>query len=200
MLIWVVALHCEAKPVIDHFRLKKSARHRAFDLFHGDEMICVISGIGKTCAAAATAWVAGLQHETASVCWINLGIAGSANHNIGDICRLTKIVEVQNDRAYYPLPDLQSDIKPASCISLDKASVDYHPADLYDMEASAFFSTAVRFSRADVVHSLKVIGDNPEQPPQRDKPIISELIFRQINSISDFAESLISFNKKLPYE
>src|SRR5210317_39526 len=139
MLIWVAALHCEAKPVIDHYRLKKSARHRAFDLFHKDEMICVISGVGKTCAAAATAWVAGLQHASASICWINLGIAGAANHNIGDIFRLSKITDMKNNRSYYPQSEFHSDIKTAACISLDQASVYYHPADLYDMEASAFF-------------------------------------------------------------
>jgi hypothetical protein len=200
MLIWVVALHCEAKPVIDHYRLKKSARHRAFDVFQNDEMICVISGVGKTCAAAATAWVAGLQHASAAICWINLGIAGGANHNIGDIFWLRKITETQNDRSYYPLSELSSDMNTASCISLDQASVDYHPADLYDMEASAFFSTAMRFSSAELVHSLKVIGDNREQPPERNKSVISELIFKQISSITGFAENLITFNKRISYE
>jgi hypothetical protein len=200
MLIWVVALPCEAKPVIDHYRLKKSTRHRAFDLFQNDEMICVISGIGKTCAAAASAWVAGLQHASASICWINLGIAGGADHNIGDIFWLSKITETRNDRSYYPLSVLHSDIKTASCISLDQACVDYHPSDLYDMEASAFFSTAIRFSSAQLVHSLKVIGDNRQQPPERNKSITSELIFQQLSSIAGFAENLISFNNKTCYE
>lgn len=200
MLIWVVALHCEAKPVIDHYRLKKSDRYSAFDLFHNDEMICVISGVGKTCVAAASAWAAGLQHASASICWINLGIAGGANHNVGEIFRLNKITETQNDRSHYPLSEFNSDIKTAGCISLDHASAEYHPAELYDMEASAFFSTAIRFSRAELVQSLKVIGDNRDQPPQRNKSVISDLIFQQIGSIAGFAEELLTYNKKICHE
>ena len=57
MLVWVVAMHCEAKPVIDYYRLKKSRIDHAFDLYRGDQMLCVISGIGKTAVAAASAWV-----------------------------------------------------------------------------------------------------------------------------------------------
>ena len=200
MLIWVVALHCEAKPIIDHYRLKKSAEHRAFNLYYNDKMLCVISGIGKTCAAAATAWAAGLRRTSASICWINLGVAGGADHSIGDIFRLSKITEKQNDRIYYPLSAFHSDLKTASCISLDQASIDYHPADLYDMEASAFFSTAIRFSSAELVHSLKIIGDNREQPPERDKSIVSALVSEQIRPITGFAESLITLNEKTCYE
>ena len=55
MLIWVCALHCEAKPVIDYYRLSKSHDDNAFDLYQSDRMICVISGSGKLASAAATA-------------------------------------------------------------------------------------------------------------------------------------------------
>ncbi|NNE62483.1 MAG: hypothetical protein HKN34_00230 [Gammaproteobacteria bacterium] len=163
-------------------------------------MTCVISGIGKTCAAAATAWAAGLQHTSASICWINLGVAGGADHSIGDIFRLDRITEKQTDRSHYPVTVFHSDIKTASCISLDQASIDYHPADLYDMEASAFFSTALRFSSVELVHSLKIIGDNRDQPPEQDKSIVSALVSEQIRPITGFAESLITLNEKKCYE
>ena len=58
MLIWVCAMHCEAKPVIDFYRLKKSHDDNAFDLYRGDKMACIISGIGKLASAAASAWIA----------------------------------------------------------------------------------------------------------------------------------------------
>ena len=95
MLIWISALHCEAKPVIDHYRLKKSPQHRAFDLFHNDEMCSVISGIGKNAVAAATAWMGGLQHASHSLCWINLGVAGTAEKELGEIFSLNKINQGQ---------------------------------------------------------------------------------------------------------
>ena len=37
MLIWVAALHCEAKPVIDYYRLRK-LHGQAFDVYRGDGM------------------------------------------------------------------------------------------------------------------------------------------------------------------
>ena len=57
-VIWVSALHCEAKPVIDYYRLKKSHDDNAFDLYRGDDMLCIISGVGKIASAAACAWIA----------------------------------------------------------------------------------------------------------------------------------------------
>ena len=190
MLIWVCALHCEAKPVIDHYRLKKSPKHRAFDLFHNDDILCVISGIGKTAAAAATAWAAGLQHHSNSLCWINLGVAGTAEKELGEIFSLNKITDQQTGHSFYPVTTFNSDIYSAQCLSLDKPSSNYLPDTLYDMEASAFFYTAARFSSAELVHSLKVISDNELYPPVRDKAQVSDLIYRQITRISGFAEKL----------
>ncbi|NNE62697.1 MAG: hypothetical protein HKN34_01315, partial [Gammaproteobacteria bacterium] len=71
---------------------------------------------------------------------------------------------------------------------------------LYDMEASAFFSTAIRFSSAELVHSLKIIGDNRDQPPELDKSIVSALVSEQIRPITGFAKSLIKLNEKTCYE
>ena len=82
MLIWVCALHCEAKPVIDFYRLKKSHDDTAYDLYRGQDMACIVSGPGKLASAAATAWIAGRQQQTASLTWINLGCAGAAELDI----------------------------------------------------------------------------------------------------------------------
>ena len=79
MLIWVCALHCEAKPVIDFYRLKKSHDDTAFDLYRGDDMVCIISGTGKVASSAACAWLAARYADAASLAWINLGIAGAAH-------------------------------------------------------------------------------------------------------------------------
>ena len=77
MLIWVCALHCEAKPVIDFYRLKKSHDDNAFDLYRGENMACIISGMGKLASAAASAWIAARYEDSASIAWINLGVAGA---------------------------------------------------------------------------------------------------------------------------
>lgn len=198
MLIWVTALHCEAKPVIDFYRLKKSAVYRSFDLYQNDKMQCVISGIGKTSAAAATAWVAALNHQAASIAWINLGIAGAASQGIGEIFWLNKVTDGHSNQHYYPTATFNHPIQPASCISLDQPVSDYHADVIHDMEASAFFVAATRFSTSELAHSLKVISDNHQQQTAAfDKPVISRLIQKQLETIDCFAQNLLQLNQPL---
>lgn len=197
MLIWVAALHCEAKPVIDYYRLKKSSRHNGFDLYQNEDMLCVISGMGKISAAAATAWAAVVKDRGDSICWINLGTAGAADKAIGDIFRLGKITDSQSNRNYYPVPAFTSRIPQIACISLDQPSDDYHADAIFDMEASAFFATATRFSSAELVHGLKVISDNRHQQTGFDKKMTSELVHRQIEQIDHFAEDLQILNREM---
>lgn len=190
MLVWVVALHCEAKPVIDHYRLKKSASHHAFDVYLKDNMHCIISGIGKTAAAAATAWIAGLNRHKHPIAWINLGTAGSSAHSMGAALSILKISDNNSNRNFYPVPIFDSGLEPAHCRTLDKPSVEYHPHQIFDMEASAFFDVATRFSSAELVQCLKIISDTPAQKTGRDKARISELINQHIVELAGFAQSL----------
>lgn len=197
MLIWVAALHCEAKPIIDFYRLKKSPRQNAFDLYQKPDMQCVISGIGKIASAAATAWVAALNHQQSSICWINLGTAGAASAPVGEIYWLNKITDSQSNRSYSPVPTFTIELQSKSCISLDQSSTNYHSNAIYDMEASAFFATASRFSTAEMVHSLKVISDNQQYQTGYDKPAVSKLIQKQLAVINGFVENLRVHNKQL---
>ena len=137
MLVWVVALHCEAKPVIDYYGLKKSASHHAFDVYLKDNMHCIISGIGKIAAAAATAWIAGLNRHKHPIAWINLGTAGSSAHSMGAAVSIFKISDSDSNRNFYPVPIFDSGLEPAHCHTLGKPSIDYHPHQIFDMEASA---------------------------------------------------------------
>ncbi len=189
MLIWVSALRCEAKPVIDYYRLKKSADHRAFDLYQNNDIVCIVSGIGKTAVAAATAWAAALFHANSNMAWINLGSAGSASDPVGSLFWINKITE-QPDLYYAPVPTFNTDLESRSCMTLNEPGSDYHSDHLFDMEASAFFTTATRFSSTKLVHCLKVISDNRNQPPLRDKAAISLLIQNHIEAIANFAEKL----------
>ena len=51
---FIVALSCEAKPIIDELRLTKQLSPTPFPVFRSDFHQLVISGIGKVAAAAAT--------------------------------------------------------------------------------------------------------------------------------------------------
>ncbi|MDH5352872.1 MAG: hypothetical protein OEY09_00405 [Gammaproteobacteria bacterium] len=196
MLIWIAALHCEAKPVIDFYRLKKSPAHRGFDLYQNDDMCLVVSGIGKTSAAAATAWVAALQSTCASTAWINLGIAGAASHEIGSAFWVSKITCKSTGQNYYPVPTFSIDFNISACTTLDQASNEYQPSTLYEMEASGFFATATRFSSAELIHCLKFVSDNQHQQSRFEKAAISTLINQHMETIDKFAKNLQLLNQQ----
>lgn len=197
MLIWVAALHCEAKPIIDHYRLKKSPAHSNFDVYLKEDMLCIISGIGKTAVAAATAWIAGLNKDETSIAWINIGTAGSATHTIGTALSIDKISDDISDRLFHPQTLFDPGLESAHCQTLSKPSTDYHVQLIYDMEASAFFETACRFSGTGLVHCLKIISDNPSQQIGRDKARISEIIKTKMAQLAGFAESLNEMNDQV---
>ncbi len=195
MLIWVVALHCEAKPVIDYYRLEKSTQHRKFDLYHNDSICCVVSGIGQSAAAAATAWVATLHISQPVLAWINIGIAGAAQDEVGSLFWVDQILS-QHAAPCYPIALFESNIVSRGCFTLDDSSTDYKPDLLYDMEASAFFAAATQFSATELVHCLKVISDNNNHPPQRNKAKVSHLIQQNIDRIDAFANNLLQLKTR----
>ena len=47
--------------------------------------------------------------------------------------------------------------------TLERPDFDYRRKGAFDMEASGFYPTALRFSQPQLVHCLKVISDNREQ-------------------------------------
>jgi adenosylhomocysteine nucleosidase len=195
MLVWVTAMHCEAKPIIDYYRLKKSQSHHAFDVYQGEGVECIVTGIGKSACAAATAWIAALNHLARSTVWINIGIAGSATHEIGTALLIDKISETAHDRHHYPPVQIKSTMQLAHCQTLDLPSTDYHPDRVYDMEASSFFDTATRFSPAELVQCVKIVSDNPSHQTGRNKARIGELIQQHINQLAQLALDLQAMNK-----
>ena len=197
MIIWVAAIHCEAKPVIDFYRLKKSHEHHAFDVYLGDNICCIVSGIGKLNSAAATAWIAALNQQSRSIAWINIGTAGSDSHTIGSAWWLNKITDVESDRRSYPVPLINNKLPTGHCLTHNQVDDVYHAQCLSDMEASAFFDTATRFSSAELVHCIKVISDNKETPCSKNKNMVSQLIQKNIIPITQFSQALEQLNQQV---
>jgi nucleoside phosphorylase len=192
MLIWVCAMHCEAKPVIDFYRLKKSHGNNAFDLYRGDNMACIISGIGKLASAAASAWIAATHDETTSIAWVNLGIAGAATHEPGAIFALNQVIDADTGQRYYPIPGADSTLPGCACLTLSQPSDDYREEYLFDMEASGFMHSALRFSSAELTQSIKIVSDNHGHQTGKDRPRVSALIHQHIELIDKQATGLIA--------
>jgi nucleoside phosphorylase len=197
MLIWVSALHCEAKPVIDFYRLKKSHEDNAFDLYRGDGMACIISGTGKIASSAACAWIAARYRDQASIAWINLGIAGAAKHDLGTIFSLHQVIDADDGHRYYPAAACGFELEGSSCMTLSQPSEDYREEYLFDMEASGFMYASLRFSSAELIKSVKIVSDNRNEKIGMNRQRVSDLVNQHIASIDRQASALIALNDEV---
>ncbi|VAW81640.1 hypothetical protein MNBD_GAMMA12-712 [hydrothermal vent metagenome] len=61
MIFIVTALDCEARPLIQHYKLRRCQQFKPFPLYTGDDIRLVVSGIGAVNAMLATAMMAGIN-------------------------------------------------------------------------------------------------------------------------------------------
>ena len=196
MLIWVCALHCEAKPLIDSYRLKKLGHPNTFDCYQNADVSCIVSGMGSINMAAATAWSASHFSDNGSSAWINLGIAGHQYLDIGTTILASQVRQVDQDACIYPVPLPRILMTRMPVESQQKENYQYSDKFVYDQEAFAFLKTASRFSPLELCQSIKVISDNDHTPPTRNKNQISELIAEAIPGIKSFADALLEIRQQ----
>lgn len=153
--------------MIDHWRLKRDANSHAFAVYHrslpGERISLVVSGIGKVNAAAACAHLYQTCTPQRAV-WINVGIAGHGLSTCGETLIAHSIEDQSNGNKYYPPLLFKSPCPSTHLISVDVVSEHYPENAAIDMEASAFFATANKYTTAEFVQSIKVISDNRENP------------------------------------
>ena len=197
MLIWVCALHAEAKPVIDYYRLKKSQDDNAFDLYTSEDQACIVSGIGKVASAAACAWMAARYYSPRSLAWINLGTAGAASHPTGSLFQVNQVIDADTGQRFYPVAIDGPGLDGHACLTLSRPGEDYDERYLFDMEASGFMYSCLRFSTAELVQSLKVVSDNREVKTGLDRQQVSRLIEQHMPIIDAQATALSELNTEV---
>lgn len=135
-----------------------------FPLYRNDTMCLVVSGIGKTLAAAATAYL----HETCGAlpyqAFLNVGIAGHYQSITGTALIANRIIEGATGHTWYPGQVTADSIGRTSLITVDIVEHGYLHDAAYDMEAAGFYPIACRASTTELVQSLKVISDCPGKP------------------------------------
>ena len=192
MLIWLCALKCEAKPLIDFYRLQKEHTGHRYTTYRGNGMTCIVSGIGSLNMAGAAEW-AGRSSGTQSgpQLWINLGIAGHASLELGSLAIAASYRAANGSAAIAARLPFPTDLPLVPLISLPQPQSHYPPDAMIDMEGWGFASTLKQNHNMQWVQSLKVISDNEKHPPTRDKAIISGLIAAKMQAIDEFACALI---------
>jgi nucleoside phosphorylase len=104
MLLIHTALHAEARALIAHFNLKRRHDEHAFACYYHDNIHLVESGTGKTNAATSVGWLSAKISAENSV-WLNIGMAGHASHDIGEL-RLAHHIEDQAKGHHWSPPIL----------------------------------------------------------------------------------------------
>ena len=185
----VVALPAEAKPIASWFKLNRVNPERGFPVYRQQHIALVVAGPGKANAAAATAYLYACCGFPENGIWINIGICGQADGEIGDIRLAHKISDVSAGRDWYPPLAIKAPCPSASLRTVDQPDLSYRHSDLVDMEASGFYQTACRFTTGELVQTLKVVSDNKETPADR---IDAALAYRLIGTALDTLDQLLA--------
>ena len=197
MLHIVTALPCEAKPLIQHYRLNGRQPENGFRIYENDQIRLIIAGIGKCAAAAACAYLQGMETNSKHA-WLNLGIAGHATLEVGEALLAHKITDAATGNHWYPPMPFKRPCQSLELITRDQPEADYDANAAIDMEASGFYATAIRFNSSELVQVLKVISDNHANPATEvNAALAEELICARLDVVDQVIQQLQQLNKKL---
>jgi len=156
------ALRCEARTIIDFYRLKRLNQAELFPIYEDKQktVSLTVTGTGKTAAASAVMYTGLLLEIGKTGICINTGIAGHADMPQGRAVLANKITDFAAGRTWYPQILTDPGCPATELITLDRPSYAYQVRALFDMEASGFYEASTRFTTAEFCHCLKVVSDN----------------------------------------
>ncbi len=178
MIHFVVALLPEAQPLIDYYHLKALPNSEPFKVYEGDGKRLIISGIGKTQAASAAAFLHVFSGGLRNQIWMNVGVAGHSERNLGDGILAHKVTDQVSGKSWYPPIVIETPCPTESVLTVERPETRYQGSWVYEMEAAGFYSTAVRFSTAELIHCFKVISDNPKSSTKKVSPALAKRLIR----------------------
>ena len=166
----VFASMLEAKPFVQGMSMQHLEK-KPFALYQKDNMMLVISGVGKANAAMATAYCC-FRYQPA--CVLNLGAAGAAAAagKLGDVFQINRVIEpdrieITTDKT--PVYELKR-LKGFSAASLSTRDIPVittedrknisEIANLMDMEGAAIVQACQRFNTPCIL--FKFVSDTPE--------------------------------------
>jgi adenosylhomocysteine nucleosidase len=188
---FVVALPSEARPIIGRLDLKRCEQARGVTLYRREDFRLAVSGIGKAASAAAVGYIAGGEPSATRHIWLNVGIAGHATLAKGTAGIAHRITDQATGTSYCPSIAFRTPCQTYALVCHDKPTTSYAQDAMCDMESSAFFSAASRFSSVDFVQALKIVSDNSAADIRAlDRRAISRLVEMNLDIIEAVVGSL----------
>lgn len=199
MTYFITALDAEARPLIEHYRLKRN-HSLPYTLYKNDDIVLLVCGMGKMNAAMAVSAFLGWKVPADEDILINIGICGAPkNYKIGEALLIHQIID--NDQHYYPDILYSHPLQETSliCVDTPQSELSYYPVD---MESVSIFKAASRFFKLHQMAFIKIVSDHftPESVTKEGvlKHIGSNL--STIENVQHHLQSIQSSNSLFTYE
>ncbi|MDH3695640.1 MAG: hypothetical protein OER96_13845 [Gammaproteobacteria bacterium] len=198
MLNIVTALACEAKPIRRYYDLSSDTDKRAFPIYKNENIRLIVSGVGKINAAAAVAYLHGLDEKQSSA-WLNIGTVGHSNLDIGDLTLIDRITDNATQVSWYPPIVYKHNVSTNALLTVDKPETEYQGESAFDMEASGYYPTATRIATGELVQCIKVISDNSQTSAESiNAGKLEGLIAGNMDEIDQIVQAINGLHGTLP--
>lgn len=188
MIYICTSMYFEASPFIKNLNLKKDSKINKFEIFKNDEIILIITGVGKIKAAIAVSYLLSKYEPCASDLFINVGICGAKKDmTIGNAYICNRIIENDTKKTFYPdmlfkHPFKEADVETCSNIVNSDKKLE---GQLIDMEASGIYQAALVFFETHQIFFIKIASDYLEAKN------LSQAVV--IKLVEDKAQSIIAW-------
>lgn len=186
MTYLITALDAEARPLIEHYRLKRD-HSLPYTLYKNDDTLLLVSGMGKMNAAMAVSALLGWRVPADEDILINVGICGAPlEYEIGEALLIHQIIN--DEKHYYPDILYPHVFRETSllCVDAPQSHTSEFPVD---MESAALFQAASRFFKLHQIAFVKIVSDH-FTPEHVTKEGVIQSIASKLSLIDDLIVSL----------
>lgn len=203
MIYLATALYAEAKPLIDHFHLKKSKADTRFQWFTNGELSLILTGSGAISAAVAVSHMLTRCGAGPQDLFVNIGIGGTRHRDWqqGETVLCHKIIDHHTGHAYYPDILIRHDLREGvlETFSRPVQKDQTVQGDVVDMEGYGCCAAASAFFSPHQVYVIKIVAD-PLAPDTVSPEQVSTLIGSHLpllESLLEVAGSLVREEKEV---
>jgi hypothetical protein len=163
----VVALKAEAAPLIEGLSLVRRVENTGYPVYSGPCAKLGISGLGSNNARELTRLLLNEEdsgHRNNAGHWLNFGIAGSVDRNVGDLVQAHLVTEVSTGQSWKLGARDVLHLSAAHIYTVQAPQLVYQNNRVYDMEVAGMLSVLSDRGLLGRTSSLKLISDGPGTP------------------------------------
>lgn len=184
----ITALDAEARPLIEHYKLKRS-HTLPYPFYTNDHMLLIVTGQGRENGMMGTSALCGFRRPQPDDILLNIGICAAPKHYaIGQLILIHQIKD--SKRSYYPDILYRHTFTEASLLCVNEAASKLHEYPV-DMESGGVFIAASRFFKLHQIALIKIVSDHFD-PSSVTKDGVVSLILQNSASIDSLIQALQS--------